>query len=146
MSIHDAKNDPKPGQFTNIGQNSYANGLLSRLQWVMFFTQERPLISWTTGETPHDAKVLPPFIKQSRRTFIASTLVVLVPALLVTMPIALQLKPMIPFARPLGRPPRCQSTTMPVHHDASPCLAEICHDMLQCLLAQWAYACRPCPC
>ncbi|KAK4619690.1 hypothetical protein CLAFUW4_11534 [Fulvia fulva] len=79
-------------RFPEIKEQGYPKDFLSRLQWVLPLTQERPLTSWKTGEASHDAKVLSPYITQSRWTFIRSILVVLLPALAITMPLALQLK------------------------------------------------------
>ncbi|EME41561.1 hypothetical protein DOTSEDRAFT_73854 [Dothistroma septosporum NZE10] len=109
MSIDRASTDYQTGQCPATAEHGYPERFRRRLQWVLFLIQERLLTSWKTGERSHDAKVLPPYIKQSRRTFIISILVVLGPALILTMPLALQLGAHDPFFSAPG-----QSLSMPL--------------------------------
>lgn len=69
----------------------YPSFAISRLKWTLALLLERPLTSWKIGQVSHDARVSPPYIKQSRFKFVKDILSILVPALLLFMPLSLRI-------------------------------------------------------
>lgn len=88
----ESKTSEGTSDLSNVIEEPYPSKFWPRLQWVFALVSNRPLTSWKIGVASHDTSVSRPYVSRSRVTFIKGILLVLVPAVAITMPLALQLK------------------------------------------------------
>lgn len=93
----------KPKTVSNLEDWPYPSTFLSRLKWVFILISERPLTSWKTGRTSHDSNIPPLYIQRTRTRFVRDIMLILLPAVLIFMPLALRLHTLDSLIQPLER-------------------------------------------
>lgn len=81
----------------------YPSAFISRLKWTFTLLSERPLTSWKTGRTAHDASIPPLYVRRTRISFVRDIMLILIPAAFLIMPLALQLHALESLVLPSGR-------------------------------------------
>jgi hypothetical protein len=69
----------------------YPSTIMLRLKWTLTLLSERPFSCWKINRRSHDTRVSPPYISQTRSKFVKDIFIILLPAIFLLMPLALQL-------------------------------------------------------